>query len=210
MFGIVVWEISGHCWGVFQSNYCASDGAFLFSFVYAMYLNISSYLYGKQIKSEMGNKLYLRMIYICVRLNRLDLHDCPTMTLRREAVVKLFLPFLDKILSDPLVSLSIQSYFRWHYLFTFGHYYRIYICIWFWRFNLIIMTRTKWLVFTKSMNMGMNNISHWPCPLGIVCLPCVLHDSIQHLSSSCRSLVKWYDSHFAWRRSLVRDAHNAL
>ena len=47
-----------------------------------------------------------------------------------------------------------------------------YIC--FWRFNSIIMTWNKWLVFTKSVIMGLNNISHWPCPLGFVCLPCVI------------------------------------
>ena len=44
-----------------------------------MYLNIASYLYEKQIKSKMGNKLYLRIIFICVGLNWLDLHDCHTM-----------------------------------------------------------------------------------------------------------------------------------
>ena len=32
---------------------------FFFSFVYVMYLNIASYLYGKQIKSKLENKLYL-------------------------------------------------------------------------------------------------------------------------------------------------------
>ena len=47
-----------------------------------------------------------------------------------------------------------------------------YIC--FWRFNSIIMTWNKWLVFTKSVIMGLNNISPWPCPLGFVCLPCVI------------------------------------
>ena len=31
-----------------------------------------------------------------------------------------------------------------------------YIC--FWRFNSIIMTWNKWLVFTKSVIMGLNNI----------------------------------------------------
>ena len=80
--GFVVWEISGNVEGVYQSRYFASDGAFLFSFVYVMYLNIAFYLYGKQIKSKMGNKLYLRMIFICERLIRLDLHDCHTMTLK--------------------------------------------------------------------------------------------------------------------------------
>ena len=38
-----------------------------------------------------------------------------------------------------------------------------YIC--FWRFNSIIMTWNEWLVFTKSVIMGLNNISPWPCPL---------------------------------------------
>ena len=32
---------------------------FSFSFVYAKYLHIASYLYGKQIKSKLGTKLYL-------------------------------------------------------------------------------------------------------------------------------------------------------
>ena len=44
-----------------------------------------------------------------------------------------------------------------------------YIC--FWRLNSIIMTWNKWLVFTKSVIMRLNNISPWPCPLGVVCLP---------------------------------------
>ena len=48
-----------------------------------MYLNIASYLYGKQIKSKMGKKLYLQMIFICVRLNWLDIHECHTMPLNR-------------------------------------------------------------------------------------------------------------------------------
>ena len=76
--GFVVWEISGHFWGVYQSHYCASAVAFLFSFVYVIYLNIASYLYGKQIKSKLWTKLYLWMIFICVRLNRQHFHEgCP-------------------------------------------------------------------------------------------------------------------------------------
>ena len=47
-----------------------------------------------------------------------------------------------------------------------------YIC--FWRFNSIIMIWNKWLVFTKSVIMGLNNTSPWPCPLGFVWLPCVI------------------------------------
>ena len=54
---------------------------FLFSFVYVMYLNIASYLYGKQIKSQFGNKLYLWMIFLWVHLNRFVLHECRTMIL---------------------------------------------------------------------------------------------------------------------------------
>ena len=62
-----------------------------------------------------------------------------------------------------------------------------YIC--FWRFNSIIMTWNKWLVFTKSVIMGLNNISPWPCPLGFVCLPCVITWLFSTLGSSCDPLV---------------------
>ena len=79
--GFVVWEISGHFGGVYQSRYCASDGAFLFSFVYVMYLNIASYLYGKQIKSNVDNTICLWMVFICAHLNRLGLNDCRPRTL---------------------------------------------------------------------------------------------------------------------------------
>ena len=53
-WGFVVLQISGHFWGVYQSHYCASDGVFLFFFVYVMYLNIASDQYGKQIKPNWG------------------------------------------------------------------------------------------------------------------------------------------------------------
>ena len=79
--GFVVWEISGHFGGVYQSHYCASAVAFLFSFVYVIYLNITSYLYGKQIKSKLWTKLYLWMIFIDVRLNWLHFHECGPMPL---------------------------------------------------------------------------------------------------------------------------------
>ena len=62
---------------------------FFFLFVYVMYLNIASYLYGKQIRSRMGNKLYLQMIFICVRLNWLDIHECHTMPLKERFQVRL-------------------------------------------------------------------------------------------------------------------------
>ena len=80
--GFVVWEISGHFRGVYQSLYCESDGAFLFSFVYVMYLYIASYLCGKQIKSKLGNTMCLLMIFICVHLKRLGLNECCTRTLK--------------------------------------------------------------------------------------------------------------------------------
>ena len=47
-----------------------------------------------------------------------------------------------------------------------------YIC--FWRSNSMNYDMNKWLVFTKSVIMGLNNISPWPCPLCFVCLPCVI------------------------------------
>ena len=84
--GFVVWEISGHFWGVYQSHYCASAVAFLFSFVYLIYLNIASYLYGKQIKSKLWTKLYLWLIFICVRLNRLHFHECRPMPLKSAVI----------------------------------------------------------------------------------------------------------------------------
>ena len=80
-FFFVVWPNSGHFWGVYHSHYCVSEGAFLFSFVYGMYVNIVSYLYGKQINSKLRNKLYLRMIFICVPLNLCYLCECRTMIL---------------------------------------------------------------------------------------------------------------------------------
>ena len=57
--GFVVWQISGHFGRVYHSNNCASDGAFLFSLVYVMYLNIESYLHWKQIKSKLGKSCIL-------------------------------------------------------------------------------------------------------------------------------------------------------
>ena len=78
----VVWTNSGHFWGVYQSHYCVSEGAFPFSFVYGIYLNIASYLHGKQIKKKLGNKLYVWMIFICVHVNLRYMRECPTMTLK--------------------------------------------------------------------------------------------------------------------------------
>ena len=40
------------------------------------------YLYGKQMKSQVGNKSYLSMILLFVHLNRLCLHECRTMILK--------------------------------------------------------------------------------------------------------------------------------
>ena len=78
--GFVVWEISGHFGRVYQSRHCASDCAFLFSFVYVMYLNIASYLYGKQIKSKLGNTMCLWMIFICVH----TVNECRTGILKTD------------------------------------------------------------------------------------------------------------------------------
>ena len=80
--GFVVREISGHVGEVYQSHYCSSDGAFLFSFVCVMYLNIASYLYGKQIKSILGNTMCTWMIFICAHLKRLGLNKSRTRTLK--------------------------------------------------------------------------------------------------------------------------------
>ena len=66
---------------------------FFFSFVNVMHLNVASYLYGKQIKSNMCNKLYLRMIFICVRFNWLDLHDCHSMLLKTRIVCHRLMKF---------------------------------------------------------------------------------------------------------------------
>ena len=79
---------------------------FFFYFVYVIYLNIVSYLYGKQIKSRMGNKLYKRMIFICVRLNRLDLHDCHTMTLNASSRDVYYQTRLDRHTSDILLNIG--------------------------------------------------------------------------------------------------------
>ena len=59
---------------------------FSFSFVYAKYLHIASYLYGKQIKSNLGTKLYLLTIFVCVHLNRLGLHECRPRILNKKIV----------------------------------------------------------------------------------------------------------------------------
>ena len=42
--------------------------------VYEMYVNIASYLYGKQIKSESKKKAYLWIIFICKHLILRYLH----------------------------------------------------------------------------------------------------------------------------------------
>ena len=79
-----------------------------------------------------------------------------------------------------------------------------YIC--FWRFNSIIMTCNKWLVFTKSVIMGLNNISPWPCLLGFVCLPCVItwlfNTLALHAIRWCRGMSlashgegPWFETH---------------
>ena len=46
-------------WEYFKVIIVHSTVHFSFSFVYAKYLHMPSYLYGKQIKSNLGTKLYL-------------------------------------------------------------------------------------------------------------------------------------------------------
>ena len=83
---LVVWPNIGHFWGVYISHNCVSKGAFLFSFVCVMYLNIASYYYGKQRKSKFEKKLYEWMIFLCIHLNHIGLSKCLTMTLNWSAL----------------------------------------------------------------------------------------------------------------------------
>ena len=47
-----------------------------------------------------------------------------------------------------------------------------YLCLC--RFNSKIMTQNESLIFPKSVIVGLNNLSPWPCQLCIVRLPCVI------------------------------------
>ena len=78
----VVWEISGHFRGVYQSRHHASVGAFLFFFF--CICNVSKYCFlfvWKANKVAVGITMCLWMIFICVPLNRLGLNECRTRTL---------------------------------------------------------------------------------------------------------------------------------
>ena len=66
-----------------------------------------------------------------------------------------------------MASTPFKRYFRWHLFLLLGN---IIEYIGFWRFKSINMTWNIWLVFTKSAIMGLNNISQWPCPLGVYCV----------------------------------------
>ena len=55
--GSVVWQINGY--KEYIKVIIVHPTVHFFSFVFVMYLNIASYLYGKQIKSKLGTKLYL-------------------------------------------------------------------------------------------------------------------------------------------------------
>ena len=108
--GFLVWEISGHFGGVYQSRYCASDGELLFSFVYVMYLNIASYLCGKQIKSKLGNTMCLWMIFICVHLKRLGLNECCTRTLKTiKHIIELFIQHLLSQITENVTATTIRD-----------------------------------------------------------------------------------------------------
>ena len=85
--GFVVWGISGHFWGVYQSHYCASAVSFLFSFVYVIYLHIASYLYGKQIMSNWGQSCtYERFSFVNAWIALVSMSAAPwslTVTFKR-------------------------------------------------------------------------------------------------------------------------------
>ena len=49
-----------------------------FYFVYVRYLSIASYLYRKQIKSKLGNKLFFMNDFLCVHLNMRNMPECRT------------------------------------------------------------------------------------------------------------------------------------
>ena len=53
---------------IYQSHFSASDGhdgAFLFSFVCVMYLNIASNLYGNEIKSNLRKIVFMNDFHLC-------------------------------------------------------------------------------------------------------------------------------------------------
>ena len=100
------------------------------------------------------------------------------------------------VIDSNLFSMTL-SFYLWEIIIE-------YICLW--RFNSIIMTWNKWLVFTKSVIMGLNNISPWPCPLGFVCLPCVItwlfNTLARHAIRWCRGMSlasydegPWFETH---------------
>ena len=53
--GIVTWQISGHVGGVYQSHYCASVDAFLFSFVYFLFV----------LKSNKVKVVFMNDFHLC-------------------------------------------------------------------------------------------------------------------------------------------------
>ena len=70
------------------------------------------------------------------------------------------------------MSLSIQIYFRCHYLFTFENYFRIYMLL---TFQINDYDMNKLLVFTKSVIMGLNIIITLTLPAWL-CLFTVRND----------------------------------
>ena len=74
--------------------------------------------------------------------------------LRREAVIKIFLPPFGCDLVRPPYVVIDSNLFSMTLSFLLSGNIIEYIC--FWRFNSIIMTRNKWLVFTKSVIIGLN------------------------------------------------------
>ena len=84
-----------------------------------------------------------------------------------------------------------------------------YIC--FWHFNSIIMTWKKWLVFYEISYYGIEQHISLTLPAW-VCLFTV-RNYMTLFNTLALHAIRWcsgYVSRFAWRRSLVRDAHNTL
>ena len=75
----VVLEISGHFWGVYQSHYCASAVAFLFSFVRICYISKYCFLFVWK-----ANKV--KVVDLVVFMN--DFHLCTL-----ESATSLWVPF---------------------------------------------------------------------------------------------------------------------
>ena len=149
-------------------HYTIPFGLTLFWHLWASLFNFLNYIVWQRITDE-GSVPEMRIWSISLFKERGGGQKCSTsfwMRFRQAPLCR----YLFKVIFDDIIVLLSGNIIE-------------YIC--FWRFNSIIMTWNKWLVFTKSVIMGLNNISPWPCPLCIVHLPCV----ITLLHFSCEPLV---------------------